>query len=263
MQSKLGAVEARKLIVFDVASLDNASTISKSIARTTSVNLSESKRRSQRVFKPALQASTGMSRSLYVEEEQDVKGLSERESCDSMTTFYSCTNGFVGCCSVDPCGPNNNCPGGQISSTTSVSRLSTASSTHHTTTKTTDRPASFTRDRASNVNSYFTTNSEKRPALISTASGSLTVALLSRTSTHYTSVAISVQSCPAGNGTVFTDTSGIAYIIHCKMDNSYSSDDAVQVSMGGYSECLPLRSHHQSYTVRWELQPANRAPSER
>jgi len=44
-QSKLGAAEAGKLIVFDVTSLNNASNILKSIARTTSVNLSESKRR--------------------------------------------------------------------------------------------------------------------------------------------------------------------------------------------------------------------------
>jgi len=175
-----------------------------------------------------------------------MKGLSERESCDSMATFYSCTNGFVGCCSIDPCGPNNNCPVVQSSSTTSVSHLSTASSTHHSTTKTTDLPASSTGDRASDVNSSLTTNSEKGTALISTASGSLTVASISRTSTHYTSVPTSVPSCPAGDGTVFTDTSGIAYIIHCNMDNSYSSDDAVQVSMGGYSECFSACSSSRS-----------------
>ena len=38
--------------------------------------------------------------------------------------------------------------------------------------------------------------------------------------------------------TTFTDSSKLAYVIHCNADNSYSSDQTIQVGTGGYSECF-------------------------
>lgn len=50
-----------------------------------------------------LQASTGVPRTVPAKKES-IHGLQDRQSCSSGSAYYSCANGFKGCCSVDPCG---------------------------------------------------------------------------------------------------------------------------------------------------------------
>ncbi|KAK5131750.1 hypothetical protein LTR08_000581 [Meristemomyces frigidus] len=221
---------SKKMIVPDLTGLSSAtallSTLESSPTTTpSSTNLAEitkSLRKFGRVS-ALLQASTGVPRTPQVANNRTLKGLQDRQSCSSGTVFYSCANGFTGCCSVDPCNPGGGCPDVTTSSTHAVS---SATSTHSGTATTHSTTASSKTLTSTAGGTSTTTSIDSASA---TSTGSATVSAL---------VATPAPACPGGNGTTFTDSSNIAYVIHCNADNSYSSDDTITVGTGGYSECF-------------------------
>lgn len=169
-----------------------------------------------------------------------VNGLLERQSCASGTSFYRCANGFTGCCSVDPCNPGATCPDGDGS----TSATNEAQSTATTTTPAQESKADSTTDvslttTTEEAKTSGTTTAESQTVASSIQSASPSGSLTSTMSASNAQIsATPAPNCPAGNGTTFTDSSKIAYKIHCNSDNTYSSFDSISVGTGGYDQCF-------------------------
>ena len=242
------------------------------------VNASDVANRGARKFGNAnalLSASTGLPRATPAKKEA-ANGLQNRQSCPSGTAFYSCSNGFVGCCNVDPCDPEGGCPeGGSMGANVLATQTSTivvvttmtpeasttggtvtGGSTQTSTTATHVGNATSQATKDGSITSQATTsgvttaaNSQSQSASIVTASGSGGNGTSTSSSTPTTAASTSASpapACPAANGTTFTDSSNIAYKIYCDADNTYSSDNTVQVGTGGYGECFTACSYTTS-----------------
>ncbi|EMC93143.1 hypothetical protein BAUCODRAFT_158899 [Baudoinia panamericana UAMH 10762] len=191
------------------------------------------------------------------------KGLDDGESCPSGSAFYSCANGFKGCCSVDPCSPDGSCPGGTTSSTTATSTASlmtTGTSSITSTTQTSSQASisststtatstasisststSNTTDSVSTTPSSTTESQHDTPltAVSNTTSATTSTSFTFATSSNsVTSLATPAPACPAGNNTLYTDIDKIQYTVHCNADNSFQSNGNVTVGTGGYGECF-------------------------
>lgn len=184
-----------------------------------------------------LLASTGIPRSHPAVEEPN-RELQNRQSCASGTTFYSCANGFRGCCFVNPCNPSGGCPDAKTTSRASAAQTKTSEASA---TKTEAAPrttgASEKPSTTQEIKTSGTTKAESQTARSSIIAASSTVSSTAPTSTT-NAAATPAPSCPAGNGTIFTDGSKIDYKIHCNSDNSYSSFKTITVGVGGYDQCF-------------------------
>ena len=160
-----------------------------------------------------------------------VGAKAQTSSCASGVAFYRCANGFTGCCSVNPCDPGATCPDGMRMSAAST-MMTTATTTAKSVTitvpiKTTN--AAGILDSTTAMSMWMTSSATTKPP--ASASSSLA-------SASTLVPALSAPACPAGNGTIFTDDSSIAYTIRCAADNSFSSFSSVNVGTGGYAECF-------------------------
>jgi len=175
------------------------------------------------------------------------KGLQDRQSCVNGTQFYRCSNGFIGCCSVNPCDPDGGCPDIPTSSThsptahssTSVLATTSLESQNDATTTTSLPTPATTTSHASTSTGGTTTMSSKggnasRVASVTSRGGDTSTV----SATSSTVSAAPAPACPAGNGTVFTDSSNVSYLIHCNADNTYPSQTTVQVDAEGYQGCF-------------------------
>ncbi|KAI7506973.1 hypothetical protein KC347_g7238 [Hortaea werneckii] len=184
-----------------------------------------------------LRASTGLPRGNLAQKEE-VHGLQDRQSCPSGKAFYSCANGFRGCCSVDPCNPGGTCPDSTTTSSTAAQTtdkgttvISESSSATVTSTE-----GSASTQASSNSNSSTVSSSEKEDA--STTSASTSSNATPSVSASSAAVATPAPDCPAGNGTTFSDSSQIDYKIRCNSDNTYDSFNSIIVGTGGYDQCF-------------------------
>jgi len=210
------------------ASDDAAATVTQAPANLT--ELTRSSRKSGQA-NAILSVSTGIPRS-SAGRKKSVKGLQDKQSCASGMQFYKCDNGSTGCCSVDPCDPDGGCPDG--TTTTSASVTSEAKSTSTAQASTTETMSSTMTTAASSI----TTSGTQRDTSSLVTAVVTSNATSTATSTVNTASVTPAPSCPAGNGTTFTDSSKIDYKIHCNADNSYSSFNTIQVGTGGYGECF-------------------------
>lgn len=159
------------------------------------------------------------------------QALVERQSCASGLVYYSCANGFTGCCQGNPCTQTAQCSvedpttsTGADSSTTQ-SRTSTAQSSR---TGTATANSSGTRAATGTAATGTGTNS----ASITTATGTPTGV----TTTLTTANATPAPTCP-GAPSNYTDDLGIAYQVKCNIDNGAAFNETIKVDIGGYAQC--------------------------
>ena len=184
-----------------------------------------------------LRASTGLPRS-SLSQKEEVHGLQDRQSCPSGKAFYSCANGFRGCCSVDPCNPGSTCPDSTTTSSTAAQTTeegTTVASESSSATVTSTEGSASTQASASSKSSTVS-SSENEDA--STTSASTSSSVTSSGSASSAAVATPAPDCPAGNGTTFFDSSQIDYKIRCNSDNTYDSFNSITVGTGGYDQCF-------------------------
>lgn len=159
--------------------------------------------------------------------------------CPKGQNYYICqSTGFKGCCSKNACDPEVKCPeNGETNSTTIASSSNAASSdllsalsTGHTSVEA----------MSASVDDNSSTKSETRSvkSSLTSAAGSPSDAVTNATAIRATADVASAPSCPKGNGTTYTENNNIAYVVHCASDNSASSYNSVQVSIGGYGQCF-------------------------
>ncbi|WPG97667.1 Hypothetical protein R9X50_00044700 [Acrodontium crateriforme] len=139
------------------------------------------------------------------------------QTCPSGTTYYYCANGFLGCCSVDPCNSEQTCPDSK-STTPSIDSVVTSS---------TDQSITTTATITSTIPGQTVTKT-------------LTIGQMSTTSPSGSSISSSIAapSCPTGNNTIYTDDSFIKYTILCNQDNTYPDLGTMVVVTDGYSQCF-------------------------
>ncbi|KAH9825656.1 hypothetical protein Tdes44962_MAKER00586 [Teratosphaeria destructans] len=203
--------------------------------------------------------------------------LQERDTCQSGRAYYSCSNGFVGCCSSNPCsGTDAVCvddaattsssktstreaTGTATKEATGTSTKATATGTNkvtgtstkkatETSTKKINTAASTMKTAAGTAQSSDTTPTSQD--VVSSSAAAILTATDSPTGTYSTStiasatmLATPAPSCPSGNGTTYVDSTSIAYDIHCDADNSYESYNTIVVDTGGYSQCFSVCSY--------------------
>lgn len=181
-------------------------------------------------------------------EQEDAKPLAARSRyCPRGKAFYRCANGFVGCCSHDPCNPGETC---RDRAKASHKKEKSKGATH------TQRPATHMTGHSSHTQSHDTptvTHGTEQQISTKTNSGSSQdTSTSSKTSILTDSptggmpsttssapvMSGTPPSCPGGNGTVYTDSHKMEYRIFCGMENTFESYNSVYVSVGGYSQCF-------------------------
>ncbi|KAF2763792.1 hypothetical protein EJ03DRAFT_386395 [Teratosphaeria nubilosa] len=200
--------------------------------------------------------------------------LQERDSssCQNGRAYYSCSNGFIGCCSANPCS-NANAVCVDDAATTSdktstkdatstatkeatgtstkatatgtktVTGTSNMKATKTSTKKTNTASKTETSTQSSNATSTSQDVTSSSTSVMVTATGSPTGTYSTSTIASATVLATPAPSCPSGNGTTYIDSTSIAYDIHCDADNSYESYNAIVVDTGGYSQCFSACSY--------------------
>ncbi|KAK4507728.1 hypothetical protein PRZ48_001463 [Zasmidium cellare] len=163
------------------------------------------------------------------------QGLVGRQSCASGLTYYSCANGFTGCCQGNPCTQTAQCsvedPITSTGGSTTQSRTSTAQSSR---TGTATANNSGTRTATSNTSTRTGTST----AGITTANGtpSGTATTTGGTTTLSSANATPAPTCP-GAPSNYTDDLGIAYEVKCNIDNGGAYNQTIKVNDGGYAQC--------------------------
>ena len=185
-------------------------------------------------------------------------GREKRETCRKGTTFYSCENGFRGCCNVDPCGPEGGCAnsGSPVPTTEAlgapVSYVPASTSPHPTSTRannitgSTSTPESTTTTfaisaslRPTPIPPAISTENASTSSFASSVSSKLIPSPSQSLSSTTSAPAVPlVPACPASNGTAFTDKSQIEYTVHCFVSNSYPPDHTIATSNSEYGECF-------------------------
>ncbi|KAF2159134.1 hypothetical protein M409DRAFT_61086 [Zasmidium cellare ATCC 36951] len=167
------------------------------------------------------------------------QGLAGRQSCASGLTYYSCANGFTGCCQGNPCTQTAQCSvEDPITSTgsgtsTTQSRTSTAQSS-----RTGTATANNSGTRTATGTATTRTGTGTGTAAITTANGTPTGTATSTglTTTLSTPNATPAPNCP-GAPSNYTDDSGIAYQVKCNIDNGGPFNQTIKVDAGGYAQC--------------------------
>ncbi|RMY38205.1 hypothetical protein D0866_02759 [Hortaea werneckii] len=209
------------------------------VAVPTSTDLNEITRTLRQLGREnrRLRASTGLPRSILADKEE-VHGLQDRQSCPSGKAFYSCANGFRGCCSVEPCNPGSTCPDSTTTSSTAAqttSKGTTVDGESSTAAVTSTRGSASTQASADTKSSTVSSSKKERTSTISTSTSSNAT---DSASTSSAAIATPAPDCPAGNGTTFSDSSKIDYKIRCNSDNTYDSFNSITVGTGGYDQCF-------------------------
>ncbi|GAB7364964.1 hypothetical protein MBLNU230_g5748t2 [Neophaeotheca triangularis] len=137
--------------------------------------------------------------------------LQERQDCPSGTSFYSCPNGYRGCCSFEPCNLSGGCPDFASGSSTTSSGTQTTTSISNTATGAT-----------TSGNSRMSTTTRASPSTTSASAPTEPDA----------------PDCPNGNNTVFADRLRISYTVHCNTDSTTDAFNSVDINSGGYGECF-------------------------
>lgn len=165
------------------------------------------------------------------------KVIDETDSvCGSQETFYRCSNGFVGCCAVNPCTSTATYPGtapARIQSsaqalTTRLEELVEASRVISRMGSGTEKPTT-SRTRNSQKKSR-TTAAPSLSTESDTAPAAPTFLELRSAS--------SPPACPDSNSQLWRDDAGIAYRIHCDVGNLYPSYNNITVHGGGLAQCF-------------------------
>ena len=182
---------------------------------------------------------------------EEHNGLKERAyTCPHGKAFYRCVNGFTGCCSHDPCDPAGSCRDGQkASSQEEKSRTATDAegstthlrSHHHTRTRHHPHQGHHTATLTSQTDSTQSTTSTSDLTTTSSTS-SISTASPTKSSTSSTSSASAASgtppACPGGNGTHYTNSTKVEYIVQCGIENTFISYNALWTGTGGYGECF-------------------------
>ena len=161
--------------------------------------------------------------------------LMERDlNCPTNKIHYSCSSGFVGCCSANPCGRqgcpdnnlNNGLNGNGATSRNSEKYDSTVTETESRTAEIESRTQSSIEDRrTSSVTS--TTGPARRRKTTTTTTTSPAEPTINP-----------APECPQGDDAVYTDGLGIEYRIQCDSDNTFESFESIAVGIGGYGQCF-------------------------
>ncbi|TKX25549.1 hypothetical protein C1H76_2199 [Elsinoe australis] len=103
-----------------------------------------------------------------------------RQDCPAGFNFYSCGNGFRGCCSVEPCNPNSTCPddkkpaNSQTTTRSSAPPTTSSNRPSPSTLRTTLTQTSTGRSTSSDTSTYSTSTSTTASSTASTSSTSAT-----------------------------------------------------------------------------------------
>lgn len=161
--------------------------------------------------------------------------------CPGLQQFYSCGNGFRGCCSIDPCNPGVICPedgdsssdsdGDRTTSPPTTSRFTSGALTSTASTRAAETTVPSTTDEVTNETSPSSTPSSSTADTAATTAAAATTEdptsentedpTSSTTSTPATSTissaSLSPTFCPDANNTVFANQDNNSYQLICDL----------------------------------------------
>lgn len=160
--------------------------------------------------------------------------------CPGLQQFYSCGNGFRGCCSIDPCNPGVICPedgdspsdsdGDRTTFPPTTSRFTSGALTSTASTRAADTTVTSTTDEVTNETSPSPTISSSNTNTAATTAAATTEdptaantedLTSSTTSTPATSTissaSLSPTFCPDANNTVFANQDNNSYQLICDL----------------------------------------------
>ena len=182
------------------------------------------------------------------EGEEEASPFAERSKyCPRGKAFYRCANGFIGCCSHDPCNPGETCHDGQKPShqkeTTKSPSHDQKPTQHVTTTHSQPWPRPLpTSFRNTEQSTSTKSGSHSDHNSLTSSKTSIMTASPTQGSSITTPTAPSTGStppaCPGGNGTHYTDSTKVKYEILCGMENTFPSYNAIWFEDNGYSKCF-------------------------
>ena len=180
-------------------------------------------------------------------EKEQAKGLEERaSSCTRGEAFYRCANGFTGCCSHDPCNPGGSCRDGESAGSktaTPESATDAQKATSQMRTQHTSETLHETTQGGTHTQTAHSTHTGSSHVMSSVLSASPTSDSSTTSFPLSDPTAPSPPPCPAGNGTHYTDSSKIEYVILCNIGNPQKAFNTITVGTGGYSECFSSCSY--------------------